>query len=715
MLLNHWLKNKNVQGSLVGLVVALFSLLLWLTPAFDGWENVTWNWRVRTLAKPSDSTDQIKVILIDQNSLDWASSQLGLSWPWPREIYGAIVDFCRRGGARVIAFDMLYSEPSSYMVADDVSFGDAIARSNNVVTAFFMGDQAGQTSVWPSHLPRPPVHIEGCEEWLLRHPKARLTEKAATFPVTEIARPAALLASVKESPDADGAFRRSSPFRLFDQATVPLLGLSAYLAGELTPPYVLSLEDRELKIGSMRIPLDTRGQAILRFRGPSGAHELLSAAAIIQSELRIREGGQPVVEPEELRDTYVFFGVSAPGLKDLRPTPVSGDYPGVEIHATFLDNLLAQDFMREPSALIIIISTMLLSVLSGLAIMRSATVGLSLAWGVLLAAIPFAAGFYLYTLGWWWPVMVQEIAVLASLGIAEVVNYATEGRQKRFIKNAFRQYLSGDVIEQIIANPGALKLGGEKRELSIFFSDLQGFSAISEKLGPEGLTALLNDYLTDMSDIIMEEGGTVDKYEGDAIIAFWNAPLPQDDHAIRACRTALRCQRKLGERRQEFKDRTGVDLFMRIGIHTGDVVVGNMGSHNRFNYTVLGDAANLASRLEGANKPFGTYLMVSEVTWAQARSGGFHAREIGSIMVVGRKAPVKVFEVLGLPGEREPDIIAPWARAMLSVRAGQWGEARDLFSAIPDDPLAIKYRDQCARILNNEISGWDGIWKLTEK
>jgi len=592
--LNLRVKNKNLQGALVGLAVGLSALFLWLTPVFDGWENVTWNWRVRALAQPSPSTGKIKVILIDQKSLDWASAQMSLPWPWPREIYGAVVDFCRRAGAKVVAFDMLYSEPSSYMVSDDVSFGDAIARSNNFVTAFFLGEQSGQTARWPASIPRPLIEIKGLNEWLLRHPRARLAEPTATFPVAEIAQPAALLASVKELPDPDGTFRRSAPFRLFDGAPVPLLGLSAYLAGELNPPYVMSIDQGDLRIDGRRIPLDDRGQTILRFRGPSGAHELLSAAAIIQSELRLREGGVPVVDPEELRDTYVLFGVSAPGLKDLRPTPVSGDYPGVEIHATFLDNFLEKDFIRDPGALPVVSSTLLLAILSGIAIMRSSSVGLSLFWGAILAAVPFAAGFILYRSGWWWPVMVQEFAVLVSLGIAEVVNYATEGRQKRFIKNAFRQYLSGEVIEQIIANPEALKLGGEKRELSIFFSDLQGFSLISEKLGPEGLTALLNDYLTDMSDIIMEEGGTVDKYEGDAIIAFWNAPLPQADHAIRACRTALRWQRKLDERRQEFKDRTGVELFMRIGIHTGDVVVGNMGSHNRFNYTVLGDAANLA-------------------------------------------------------------------------------------------------------------------------
>jgi len=401
-------------------------------------------------------------------------------------------------------------------------------------------------------------------------------------------------------------------------------------------------------------------------------------------------------------------------LKDLKPTPVSGDYPGVEIHATFLDNLLEQDFLLDADRNLVVLVTLLLAIAAGILIVRSRTVAGSLGWAVVLLAVPVGLGFLGYRSGWWWPVMVPSLAVLFAIVAGEVVNYATEGRQKRFIKSAFKQYLSGDVIEQILLDPSQLKLGGEKRELSIFFSDLQGFSAISEKLGPVALTALLNDYLTDMSDIIMEEGGTVDKYEGDAIIAFWNAPMAQADHAVRACRAALRCQRKLAERRAEFRERTGVELFMRIGIHTGEVVVGNMGSHNRFNYTVLGDAANLASRLEGANKQFGTFLMVSETTWNQAR-GGFHAREIGSIMVVGRQAPVTVYEVLGLLEEEPPAWLAAWQQAMEHVRAGRWKEAADAMSAWGDDPLAIKYRKQVEKLLSGELTAWNGIWKLTEK
>lgn len=703
-----------VQGVLIGVAATLFGLVSWPTKVMRDGEFATWSRRVAHFAEPSPSTEKIKVILLDQASLDWAAADKGLTWPWMREAYGYILDFCRRGGAKAVVFDVLYTEPSSHMVADDVLFGEAIARRTNFIAAVFLGETAAQASAWPADLPRSPVVVHGLEAWLKVHPEARIVEPRASFPIPEVARPAALLGNVKEELDGDNNFRRASPFRVFDGSVVPVLGLGAYLVADRTAPYEMEIFPGRLTIGDRTVPLDPRGRTILKFRGASGTHESLSAAAVMESELRIQEGLDPIIRPEELKDTYVFFGFSAPGLKDLKSVPISGDYPGVEVHATFLDNLLEQDFLRDAPRLWVVAVTLLLCIAAALLIVRCRTVWQSVLWAVLFLALPVALGYAAYPMDLWWPVMMPLISVLVSIGLAEIVNYATEGRQKRFIKSAFKQYLSGEVIEQILVDPGQLKLGGEKRELSIFFSDLQGFSAISEKLGPVALTALLNDYLTDMSDIIMEEGGTVDKYEGDAIIAFWNAPLAQADHAVRACRAALRCQRKLAERRREFYDRTDVDLYMRIGIHTGEVVVGNMGSNNRFNYTVLGDAANLASRLEGANKPFGTYLMVSEATWSQAHNA-FFAREIGAIMVVGRKAPVRVFDVLGMKGEPEPEWLTPWSKVLLACRAGQWAEALDLLNAAPDDALTAKYRDLVARLASGEVASWDGVWKLTEK
>jgi len=316
--------------------------------------------------------------------------------------------------------------------------------------------------------------------------------------------------------------------------------------------------------------------------------------------------------------------------------------------------------------------------------------------------------------GYWWPIVVQEAAVGFAMVTALVVNYATEGRQKAFIKQAFKFYLSPEVIERILADPSRLQLGGERRELTIFFSDLAKFSSISERLDAQSLTSLLNDYLSDMTDIILDEGGTLDKYEGDAIIAFWNAPCEQPDHALRACRAALRCQQKLEERHSEFLKRAGSPVTMRIGINTGEVVVGNMGSRTRFDYTVLGDAANLASRLEGANKAFETSTMVSESTWNQT-AGQIPGRCIGLLRVVGRKTPVKVFEPIQNSPQFDSGHLEMFQLALHHCHAGRWAEALEVFERYPHDSVARVYAERCRSLLQDPNTSWDGLWNLTEK
>ena len=284
-------------------------------------------------------------------------------------------------------------------------------------------------------------------------------------------------------------------------------------------------------------------------------------------------------------------------------------------------------------------------------------------------------------------------------------------RQKQLATSALGCYVSGNVAEQIMADPSRLQLGGERKTLSILFSDLEGFSLLAERLEPELLTSLLNDYLSDMTDIIMDEGGTLDKYLGDAIVAFWNAPLEQPDHALRACRAALRCQQRLEERAEHYQALTGYRLKARTGVHTGEVIVGNMGSSTRFDYSMIGDAANLASRLESANKSFGTRIMVSDATWGAVKTD-FVGREIGVVKVSGRNAPVQVFELIGLTGTSPAYDLPTYAEAMVQLHAGHWAEAAELFEHLGEDPLSSKYAELCR---NAAAGGWDGVWLLDSK
>jgi adenylate cyclase len=709
------LMKKLLLGLFAGVFGFAIALAFWFPGWLDRWEGKTWDWRVNLLAKPGRATDNVRLILLDQTSLDWGKKENGLSWPWPREMYGIILDFCRRQGAKAVFFDVLFTEPSSYGVADDQSLGAAIKNGPPFVGAVFLSEKTGAERKWPPSLPEPGFRIDGLDPWLKRTGAGGTLSSRALFPIPEVAANSSILADTHLNPDPDNVYRRAKLFRIFDGRILPSPALGAYLAANPAAP--LGISGNALSVGGGLIPIDEDGNALLNFRGASGTHKAYSAAAVIQSELRFRQGEPPAIPGKDLfRDSYVIFGFSAPGLFDLRPAPVSGVYPGVEIHATALDNLLSGDFLRRTPTAILLALTLLINLLTGYATARVSGIAKNLLVYGFFLLLPVVLCLAAYGNGFWFPLVVQEVGVTVTLLTAGMIYYTTEGRQKLFIKNAFKQYLSPEVIEELIRYPERLKLGGERRVLSIFFSDLEGFTGISEGLEPEALTALLNEYLSAMTDIIHEEGGTVDKYEGDAIIAFWNAPLPLPDHAVRCVRAALRCQGKLAEMRPAIRERIGKDLRMRIGINSGPAVVGNLGSRSRFDYTMLGDAVNLAARLEGINKQFGTYTIISQAT-LELLAGAFPVREISRVSVVGRREPVTIHEPM-LPEEyetRKEDLMI-FAGGLGKFYQGQFVQAEAVFNSLKDcDRTALFYAEKCRSLVAHPPEDWGGVWIVTTK
>lgn len=673
---------KLIQGSLVGLASTVLAALLYLGGALDRLEAVTWDWRARAMAKPGAASGDIALILLDQASLDWAEKTMGLGWPWPREVYGAILGFCKAGKARSVAFDVLFTEASEY-TDQDQALGAAIADGVPFVGAVF---------------------FDGTN---------------AALPIAEVVTNATLLGSVLGDADPDGVIRRIRPAVTHDGVIYPTLGVATHLSVRVRPRNwnldtgaVVrdSPADSKFQFLGLTLPLDRSGRAILRWRGGVKAHTVYSAQSVIQSFLRIQSGDTPVVQPEVLEGKYVLFGFTAPGLMDLRSTPISPVYPGVAVHATLLDNVLSGDLIREIPRPLALVWMLLLGLIAGLAGRHSAKVWQIVLGFAVVLPLPLLFGLASYAAGLWLPVAAPTIAGALGLTGSVILNYAVEGRQKRFIKGAFKQYLSPAVIDRLVADPDSLSLGGELRDLSIFFSDVAGFTGISEHLGPEALTSLLNTYLTAMTDIILEEGGTVDKYEGDAIIAFWNAPLDLPDHPLCAVRAAIRCQAKLDEMRPVLKEEYGKELRARIGVNTGPVVVGNMGSVQRFDYTFLGDAGNLASRLEGINKQFDTSILVSEYTVAKL-DDSIPLREVSRVRVVGRKEPVRVYEPIP-----EGSDTAPFATALQSYYDGQFEQAVTQFTALAStDPTAAIYATRCQTLAGNPPESWDGVWEMTEK
>ena len=659
------MKKRLLLSLAIGLAAALIGIGIQRLHLLDRVEAATWAWRVKTFAARQQPSPTVQTILVDQASLDWGKQEMEWSWPWPREVYAVLLSFCRRGGAKGVAFDILYTEPSVYGVDDDRTLGEAIRQTPIFVGAGFAKD--------------------GNE----------------TFPIPEIRTNATLIANVSETPDPDGVFRRSALFQTAPDGSPCWPSLGYALWRQANPD------------ADPHAPLDTANRLLLNFHGTNGLHQAWRAAAVLQSEMNLQNGEPAAIDPAVFSNAYVFVGYSAPGLMDLRPTPVNRVLPGVEIHATVVDNLLTGRFLRDLPFGLTALFYLLFARTVALLMALTAKTGLLILIYLFGLLLPLACGFLLYPCGYNLPVVSGQLTVFVTVIGCMVLYYTQEGRQKAFIKKAFRHYLGESVINQMLEDPNLLKLGGEKRELTIFFSDIEKFSTFSERLTPERLTALLTDYLTKMGAVIQEEGGYLDKYIGDAIVAFWNAPVYQPDHAARACRAAIRCQRAIRENAPRWKEEYGVDLHARIGLNTGEVVVGNMGSSERFNYTILGDAANLASRLEGANKAFGTYVMASESVYEQA-GNALPARHLATLRVVGRSTPVKVYE-LASAADTAPAFWRAFEEAADLFRQGRWSEADERFAQWPDDPPSNAYRRACARLAAQPPTEWDGVWNLNEK
>jgi class 3 adenylate cyclase len=462
----------------------------------------------------------------------------------------------------------------------------------------------------------------------------------------------------------------------------------------------------------------------------------------------VKKGEEPVLMLSNFKDTHVFVGVYAQGLFDIFSTPIDSLYPGVGCHVTMLDNMLNGDFIRENSELqnLLILLTVTAAVV--LLAMFSNRISLSLGGTVFILAAVIAFSFAAYQWGGIWVPMVTYLAgILASFITVNLYNYATEGSQKRFIKSAFSQYLSPKVIEQIIHDPSQLKLGGEKREMTAIFTDVRSFSTISEALGdPAKLVELLNFYLTRMSNIVLDNQGTIDKYEGDAIIAFFGAPVHMDNHASLACRAAVKMKkaetevnrealaaglvtRKVMEVLAAKKIIADVDtpfpLFTRIGVNTGEMVVGNMGTPSKMDYTIMGNAVNLAARLEGVNKQYDTGgILISEYT-REHIGDEFVLRPLSRVRVVGINTPLRLYELLDIASESPPelfDMVKSWEQAFSFYENRDFLAAQNIFQTIcyknSADLAAQKYLNRCAKYTASppDEKSWDnGVDNLTEK
>jgi len=705
---------------------------------------------LRMLSRGSVPTcGKVVIAVIDEKSL----SELG-RWPWPRSTVARLVDALKGYGAKAIGFDIVFSEPENNsnlraleqikrevekagvrdprltdilsrkkMLEDtDNQLVQSVRRARNVTLGYFFHTSSKDVS----HLSEKEVtekaeNIGNSRYSMVRSravpDEAALIHAYGVVPnLPELSETAENSGYFNAFPDIDGSIRWSPLLIKFQGNYYSSLALSLLLQYLDWPMLSVNMAEfgiESIRIDDLRIPTDESGRLLVNYMGPAKTFPHYSIADIIQGRLA----------PELFKGKIVIVGATATGIYDLRVTPFGAVYPGVEIHATVIDNILRQNFLVQSGwtsfldACIII----LLGLLMGIVISRlRAFQGVLVSLAILTAFISANALIFAHYNVWLNLVYPVLTILLIYLGIT-VYRYVSEEREKKKVRGAFQHYLNASVVNELLKDPAKLKLGGDKKNLTVLFSDIRGFTTISEGLAPESLVRLLNEYLTAMTEIVFKYDGLLDKYIGDAVMAVFGAPLEQPDHALRACYTALDMMDRLKTLQKQWQAEGWPFVDIGIGVSTGDMVAGNMGSEMRFDYTVMGDSVNLGSRLEGINKEYGTNIVISQFTHEIVKDV-LCCRELDAVRVKGKKQPIKIYELLGRK-ENEEFWREPTNRfhaGLEHYKAARWDEAMAAFQSVlalsPDDFPAQLYIQRCETLKANPLEvSWDGVFTMTTK
>ena len=674
------MKHKNnriwIRSAIVAIICFAITTLLQVTGVFSFFENKTYDRRMVFASKYKTACDEISFIIVDQESIDWATQNYGWGWPWPREAYGKMIDFLTAGKARSVAFDILYTEPSVYGEEDDQALAQAQEESGIVIQTLNV---------------------------LVDYEKGITKEQP---PIPQIKDTAAMLGAVVSAKDDDDIIRRGRLNYEYEGTVYPTLG---------TAPIYMQNEQDELE----KIPHLKDGTVLLRYQKdideyhPYSAYDILHSNDIYNGDVEPEED-EFYLDPEDFEDSYVFVAYYGPGLYDICSTPVSQVFPGVGVHITTLDNYLTDSFMHKAPDFFVYLWIFVLSVLGSFFVSfastrnsQKTTVAFMAAGFVVGVILAIAVPYLLFTKGIWLLLVAPFVCFMLSFLICVALSLSVEGKQKRFIKSAFSQCLSKDVVNQIMNDPSSFTLGGKNFQMTAIFTDIQKFSSFSELLTAAQLGSLLNFYLTRMSDIIIDEHGTVDKYEGDAIVALVGAPVEMEDHAVRACAAAIKMKKaevlmnqeivqiaggeKPADMEQDLYDAFKImvankkTIFTRIGMNSGEMIAGYFGSENKKNYTMMGNNVNLASRLEGVNKQYHTNGILISAATRDLLGDNFIVRSLDRVRVVNVNTPLRLYELLETKEAATPELlkyVEDWEKAFAVFEAKDYKTAADQFKAL---------------------------------
>lgn len=593
------------------------------------------------LRGPRAPQNPIVLAVIDEKSLN----QMG-RWPWPRSQMGRLAEKLNTLGAKAVGFDITFAETSP----EDSALASSLrpAADKTVLGFFFYPseEEVREAGLNPEESQENEQNIHPAR--MAISSKQLETSGKKVFGVqSNVAVIAQAVGRAHQGffnvfPDDDGVIRKAPLLLHYKGNAYPSLALQMASLAEGFSPIPLYDETGTLNgvgLGTKRVPLQGNGELWINTLGPPRTFPHLSIADILKDN----------VSADQIKNKIVLVGATAIGIYDMRLTPFSAVTPGLEIQANVLENILSGEFVfLDANSRLASLALLLFTGLGlGFLLPRLRALPSAFFFLAMLAALGLAGYLFFLNNGWILPVVKPGLNGFLVFGTITIYRFFTEEQERRKIRRTFQHYLSPAVIQEALEHPDRLKLGGERKILTVLFSDIRDFTPKSEKLPPEKLVQLLNDYFTAMTEVVFKYEGTLDKFMGDAIMAIYGAPLPQNDHALRAGRTALEMIEKLKENKAAWCAKYGLDDFkIGIGIHTGEMAVGNMGSLKRFNYTVIGDAVNLASRLETLTKEYQAPIIISQAYYELVKEK-LSARKLGEVRVKGKEEATVIYELIG--------------------------------------------------------------------
>lgn len=722
-----------------GLTIMAFFILhasgYWNISFIDRLEQIAYDLRIN-LTLPKKGDPQVLIIDIDEASL----REIG-QFPWPREYVAELLYILfAEYEISTLGFDIVFAEPDRRgatevlekmltqrpelastlqpLIAEmdgDKQLANILAQTS-AITGFYLDRESEEKTPSVGQLPQPLELISRIAPSYFPIPQAQ--RFSSNQPILQNN---AVGGGFFDNPlvDADGVFRRVPMLQEYQGQYYQSLSLGVIRSVLGMPPVELIISGDEsnpilegLDVGGFRIPVDNQSGALVPYYGGRGTFEYVSVIDVFRQ----------TVPKEKLQNAIVLLGASAPGLLDLRTTPIESVYPGVEVHANLIAGILHQSFKHQPTYTIgaELLLLLVLGLVLTFGLSRLSPVMILLASASIIAGIWFGNLLLWTDYQWVFPLASPLLLAVIITGYQLAYGYLVESKGKRELAKLFGQYIPPELVDEMNVDPSSITLEGESREMTVLFSDVRGFTTISEGLNPEELTRLMNAFLTPMTGVIHEYRGTIDKYMGDAIMAFWGAPLRDEQHANHAVKAALKMVQVMHELGPEFKKRGWPELKIGVGLNTGMMNVGNMGSEFRMAYTVLGDAVNLGSRLEGLTKQYGVDLMVSETTAEAAPE--YLYRQLDLVRVKGKHEPVAIFEPIGLKTEIDDkleDKVSLFHTALEHFRKQEWGHAERLLDALKSDEDHLLYNVYLERIqLYRDTppgDNWDGVFTHTSK